>query len=329
MRPSRVEIRAIRAHERMDYKRCPKKWFWNWRLGLAPITKGPGALDLGTWVHMAFQSWYEPGFERNDDLVKAFNTFANMHIGAYTRRTPKWHIERAEELAALGEQMMQGYVKHYGNDPDVHRVLAVEIPLRFSFGEAEHGLKPDMVYVDREGLVWLMEHKTATTISTDHLTIDDQARPYGAMAERALRKQGIIKPNQRFAGIMYNFLRKALPDEREVDEKGQRLNKNGTVSKRQSPPNYVRYPVRMTSRAKAIALRRVAAETLEIAKVTRRLKSGMIDPADLWKTPTKDCPKYCQFFKICELEEQGGDTEDLQLMMFEKRDPYAYAEEED
>jgi PD-(D/E)XK nuclease superfamily len=323
------ELRAIRAHERMDYKRCQKKWYWNWRLGLAPINKGPGALDLGTWVHLAFQSWYQDGSVRNAGLVEAFNLFADMHIQAYNRRTPKWHIERAEELAALGATMMEGYVKHYGDDPDVAYVIGTEIPLRFSFGQAEHGLKPDMVYVDREGLVWLMEHKTATTISTDHLTIDDQARPYGAMAERALRKLGLIKPRQRFAGIMYNFLRKAIPDERETNEKGERLNKNGTVSKRQSPPNFVRHPVTMTSRAKAIALRRVHAETLKVARTTRGLKSGTIHPDSLFKTPTKDCPKYCNFFKICELEEQGGDIRDMQQMMFVRRDPYAYAEEED
>jgi PD-(D/E)XK nuclease superfamily protein len=319
----------VRSHERIDWKRCQKKWYWRWRKGLFPRVPSFGATDLGTWVHEALELWYSKGRGRFG-LAELFTGIAEEAIrqaqidGASTES-----LDIAEELMLLGEQMVAEYEKFYA-DEDVHP-LAVEIPLEFVIADglgraiAMHIFKPDMIYrAAKTKLIWLMEHKTATSIQTDHLSIDDQARPYGAMAQLALRRAGVLGKNEEVAGIMYNFLRKILPDTRDRDEQGRALNKNGTVSKRQPAAQFVRHPVRMTNRAKAVTLRRLQRETLQITVLAQALRDGKVDPATLHKTPSKSCPRFCPFFKMCELDEEGGDIRPLERGMFIRRNPYDY-----
>lgn len=320
----------IRSHERIDYKRCMKKWFWKWRMGLVPKAQSFGALELGTWVHAAMQAWYGEGYKRNDTLVEHFTLAAENAIQiAQEAGAPAYLLDKAEELAMLGEAMTRAYERFYGKDKGVF-VIAVEIPLEFTIADhtgkvvAVHRLKPDMVFADRQKTVRLMENKTAAQIRTGHLVLDDQARPYGAMAERALKREGVIAKADAFAGVTYNFLRKALPDERETNAEGKALNKNGTVSKRQPAPSFVRHQVPLTRQAKIIALQRIRDETVEITYIAEALRNKRIDPERLTKTPHSSCEKLCPFFTMCVAEEKGSDITEMRRLMFVRHDPYEY-----
>lgn len=326
------QLPSVRSSERKTYKRCVKKWYWEWRRGLVPRATQFGALELGTWVHDALAHWYMRGTKRHEmGLVELFRNHALLDIRvAETNRAPSHTIEKAEELLSLGEAMLTAYQAHYGNDEKVH-VIAVELPLNFTIPDengqivAIHKIKPDMIFLkDQE--IWLMEHKTAAAIRTEHLAIDDQARPYGSMAERALRNSGLLKRFERylFKGIMYNFLRKALPDQRPTNAKGQYLNQNGSVSKRQPPANFVREPITLTSRSKVIALNRIAEETIRITKVTLAIRNKELDPHHLPKTPHWSCPKHCQFWAMCKAEEEGANIRDMEKALYIRRDPYTY-----
>lgn len=321
----RPQLPIVRSHERIDYKRCPRKWYYKWRKGYVLKTKTLGALDLGTWVHDAFADWYLPGLSRNPvTLPKLYRNYADK--GLYELGTvPEYVMEKAEELTELGEIMCTAYQAHYGLDPDVE-VIGAEIPLEFSFGEAKHLLKPDLVYANKLGDIYLMEHKTASSIRTEHLVIDDQARPYGAMAERALKNAGVLGKNDSVKGIMYNFLRKAIPDERPTNEKGQSLNKNGTVSARQPAPVFVRKPIYLSRKAKAVTLRRIAAETTTITILTQGLRTNYITPDQLGITPHSSCSKFCDFFTICCAEEDGLDIRDMTHSLYTRQNPYTYGE---
>lgn len=336
---TRRRLPSVRSGERADYKRCVKKWYWAWRRGLVPKKAQFGALDLGTWVHVALAKWYGNG---GDSGLKRYGTLADhLDEAAYEALqqtafagAPDHVIEKGEELRALGIEMLNAYQRFYKNDRDII-VLAAEIPLEFTIpdpasGEvmAVHKLKPDMVFMDRQtGDVWLMEHKTAGSIQTGHLVIDDQARPYGAMAERPLRRLGIISKANQFRGIRYNFLRKALPDLRKTNDQGLYLNLNGAVSKKQPPPNFLRHPVPLSAQAKRITLFRIQLETQVITNMTKLLWADEINPHWLPKTPHKSCPKSCQFFDMCVSEENGADTDLMEETMFFVRDPYVYEEE--
>lgn len=323
-----VNLPVVRSGERMDYKRCQKKWYWAWRRGLVPKAKTFGALDLGAWMHVALAAWYAPGQKRNGSLNEHFRRAALAAIvEAQNAGAPDYIVEKAEELHALGELMAEAYEQHYGTDDGVH-VLQAEIPLEFTFKDGVvHKLKPDLVYMDSFGHVWLMEHKTAKSIQTGHLVIDDQARPYGAMAELVLRKLGLIKHDQQFRGIMYNFLRKALTDQRPQNAEGKYLNKDGAVSKSQPPPYFVRKPITMTNKARQRTLIRLHNETQDISVKTLALRHKELSPKHLQKTPHKSCERFCQFFTMCVAEEEGSDIRDMERLMYTRRNPYIYEEE--
>lgn len=292
-------------------------------------------------MHQGLAAWYLEGTERNGELAKHVGAYATMAIEAAVREgASEDQLDKAEELQALAFAMAEAYQAHYGTDSGV-RVISAELPLEFSFPtvynlssghynsegyQIVHRLKPDLVYVDLNDDVWLMEHKTAASIRIEHLVIDDQARPYGAMAARALEQLGLLR-GRRFKGIMYNFMRKALPDERETNEKGQYLNKNGTVSKRQPPPMFMRHPVILTKDARRITLERIRRETTEIVDVTRLLRSKRLDPLDLPKTPHRSCPRFCDYFTMCHMQENGVDTTAFRKAQYVRRDPYLYDED--
>lgn len=330
---ARRRLEQVRAHERMDFKRCQMKWFWKWRKGLVPRALKFAELDLGNWMHAALAAWYVKGTKRMAaplaHLVEAESQaalFAGRQAGL-----PDYVLDKADELSLLAVSMAQAYTDHYGDDPSVN-VIAPEVPLEFTVPDfqgqplAVHRLKPDLVYRDARG-VWLMEHKTVGQITTDHLPIDDQARPYGAMAERALKRLGLMREGEVFRGITYNFLRRAFPDERPTDAQGRALNKNGSVSKRQPAKNFYRHTVKLTKAAKIITLNRIRAEVVEIATVTGLLRSGEITERVLKKTPTKGCPRFCEYFAICTMQEEGTDTASAERTMYSRRDPYVYDED--
>ncbi len=328
------ELPLIRSHERMDYKRCQKKWHWKWRRGLVLRKKSFGALDLGTWVHSAFEAWYVPGDRRYGKLYDHFNEAAESAIAdAVNADAPSYEIEKAEELAVLGEAMCKSYAEHYENDRDVI-VIGTEIPLEFTFPDsrgrlaAKHLLKPDMVYQKRsKGTFHLMENKTAATLGrTEHLVIDDQARPYGAMAERALRQAGVLGRKEVLSGITYNYLRKAFPDLRLKDAEGNSLNRDGSISKKQPAPLFLRKEVTLTAEAKRRTLERLRRETLKITAVAQEIRDRTLDPALLDKTPHHSCPKFCDYFAMCTSEEQGGDVSTFENTMYTRQNPYDYAD---
>lgn len=331
-----ANLPQFRSHEGIDYKRCVKKWYWRWRKGYVPKRRQIGALDLGTWVHEALAKWYSPirGGSRHDvSLEDLFTNIAESAIAwAATDGASQEELDKAEELFMLGKAVLSAYQEAYRDDG--FKTIAAEIPMEVEVHDADgkpvalYKLKPDLVGFYRGG-IWLFEHKTAAAVRTDHLAIDDQARPYGALAEMELRRLGLIGPRDKLKGVMYNFLRKGMPDERAINEKGQALNKNGTVSKRQSAPLFKRHPVLLSDKAKAATLRRKRLEVLEIIGMTRMLREGKLNPRWLSKTPHWSCPRQCDFFAICTLEEDGADTREMERDLYFRQNPYLYDEEHD
>lgn len=323
-----TNLPVIRQSERVDFKRCMKKWFWRWRKGLVPKAQDYGALTLGTWMHTALEHRYTS--KRRLSLEQWFHTTADIGLSeALAAEVPPYQLDKAEGLRTLGIGMAKGYDLKYGDDTDI-RPIGAEIPLEFSIANAAgeviavHRLKPDLLYRDQHNYIWLLENKTAKSISLEHLLIDDQARGYAAMSELALKNAGYLKPNDQVRGVTYNFLRKIMPDERPKDEQGRSLNKNGTVSKQQRVPEFVRHPVVLSPKAKVQALLHIQREAITITQMTLGIRAGEINPDRLMKTPHKSCPTLCEFFTMCVSEEQGGDHKRMAREMFNRRDPYEY-----
>lgn len=322
-----MAVQMLRTSERGTFKECPLKWQWGINEGLA-AKRDSNPLWFGQGVHISLAEWYLPGQARGEHPADTWEKF----VADEERYIPTEYDEDGRkfvEAKELGVAMLEGYVEKYGDD-EQWDVIATEQTFQLLIADPRIARMPgdklkalikyvgtfDGVYRDlATGEIKLMEHKTAASISLDHLPLDDQAGSYWYVATRVLRKQGLIGPRESIAGIEYNFLRKALPDDRPKNDKGEALNKNGSVSKQQPAPLFVRETNWRSSDERAIMEKRIQAEALHM----EAFRSGLLP---MYKRPTRDCAWRCEFYKMCQLDEAGADVEEYKDAVYKRRDPY-------
>ncbi len=311
----------VTTTSRSTFRRCPQRYMWRFEEGLTPRGEKADALWFGTGVHEALAKWYQRGLKRGPHPADTFANWCAGEIREIRAAREDWEDQaKYEDAAELGEIMLEHYVDEYGKDRDWY-VLAVEHP--FKIRVTWHG-KPiamfmsawDGVYRDRsDGQIYLMEHKTAGQIQTAYLELDDQAGIYWAVANEWLRRQKILKPSENIAGITYNFLRKTKGDDRPRDDGGAYLNKDGTVSKKQPSPAFVRKLVERSPREQKTQLERLANEVA----VMNAVRSGEIP---VTKNTNRDCT-WCEFFMMCSLHERGSAAwKEIASGSYTKEDPY-------
>jgi hypothetical protein len=282
------------------------KWWLEYRHGYRPRAKDADALWFGIGVHEALAAWYLKGTRRGPHPAETWERWAADEIAfakTYLDDTfdePVW-VDAVE----LGIAMLEAYIDRYGRD-EQWSIISTEQPFRVRITRegtpvAYFASRWDGVARDEgDGKIYLLEHKTAAQIVTAYLELDDQGGSYWAVASQLLRAKGILKPGENISGIIYNFLRKALPDERPQNEEGLRLNKNSSVSKRQPPQPFVRVMVERSPKEQRTQLERIADEVA----VMNAVRDGIIP---ITKTPTKDCT-WCPFWIPCNLHERGSDA---------------------
>jgi hypothetical protein len=344
----------IRTSERRDFKRCPQRWAWTWLDGLVSRTH-KDALWFGHGVHVALADWYGKQGRRRGPLPA--ETWAKWCGDEYRRLRVGETFDEQQYVDAkeLGTVMLTGYVDEYGADDWMHvvaREQTFEIVVQRADGTTFlYNGTFDLVFRDlRNGQLWLGEHKTAKQISEAHLTLDDQGGSYLWVATEVLRSKGVLKSNERLHGVMYNFLRKQLPDERPRDAQGYATNmpkkehylaalpgkvhpkmtldvmhgkaeEHGVVvlgdrSAKQPKPNFERFHIWRNDRERVVMAQRVLAEEQHMSAV----RSGALP---IFKTPTRDCSWDCDHYQMCELHEQAGDWEEFRDVQYKHRDPYA------
>jgi hypothetical protein len=321
-----VEPPTLRTSERSAFKRCPQLWWWAYREGLKSKAKPADALWFGIGIHEALAMWYGEGYDRGNIPSDTFEDWVGDEIrfieANYSTRDREWYDKpKYEEAADLGIAMLDNYLEHFGEDP-YWEVLAIEQPFEIEIvdrsGEVIAIFKSrfDGVAINHKaGQIELLEHKTAGSIRTQHLALDDQAGSYFAVATIVLRHQDILGPKENIEGIRYNFLRKSMPDLRPRDEHGRYLNKNGEVSKRQSADPFHREFVDRTQREVNQQIRKIADEVA----LMNRVRSGEVA---VTKTVTNMCPN-CPFFRMCVLHERGGTSwKEYRDAMFHVENPY-------
>jgi hypothetical protein len=366
----------LRTSERRAYKRCPAKWWWGYREGLKPKGAEKTPLWFGTGVHLALAEWYLPGTKRGPHPAETFANFAgdaltSVKIADATEEQVAEYVDGKE----LGIKMLNGYVEKYGTDPQWSFISAEQaFRLNVPWPKAEENRQGiwvvedgqvmlvyagtfDGVYRDLStGRIELLETKTAKAIMTSHLPLDDQAGSYWAVASHVLAEQGLIGKGERISAINYNFLRKALPDERPVDAEGYHTNKPkkadyvaaldgyatqtsqqllkltldqleteasvhgitvlGERSKSQPLPLFARELVHRSAAERRTQLRRIQDEALHMQAV----REGLLP---VIKNPDRNCTWDCDFFTMCQLQENGGDWKTHRQVAFVQLDPYA------
>lgn len=375
--PSMDAPSKIRASERVAFQRCPQAWWWRYRDGLVRKDVPADALWFGTGVHLALALWYRgPGKRRGPEPAETWAKYAKEMELAYVRTDDPDDEQLAKYVDAgeLGRVMLEGYRALYGRDEHMlvvspERQFSLRIPWPENAGNfwdpetltevmAELVGTYDLVWRHADtGRYWLEEHKTARTISTRHLALDNQGGTYWATATTELQREGLIPEGEFIAGIEYNFLRKGMPDDRPKDAEGYYTNK----------PVKADYIEALTA-AGIIAVQGKGLDKLSLAALEAEAKregllvlgsrskvqpkplfhreevhrtrperrsqllraqqdalqmelfrGGLLQPT---KSVTRDCT-WCQFYDMCELQERGGDWESLRDIAFRVEDPYA------
>lgn len=373
-----MSVPILRTSERRAFKRCPARWWWSYREGLKPVGAEKTPLWFGTGVHLAFAEWYIPGVKRGRHPAETFEEFAGDSIKSVKQVTTldEEIIQQWVDAKQLGITLMEEYVKHWGQDGSwdfiqAEQTFSLDVPwpkaeeerqglyvvdkdtgLLVQYKGTYDGVYRDLV----DGRIKLLETKTAKAVQTTHLTMDDQAGSYWAVATHTLREMGKIKPNEHISSINYNFVRKAFPDERPKDAEGYFTNKPvkadyvaalegyaaqnstqllkltipqlqteaevhglkvlGERSKMQPTPLFVREEVHRTSAERKSQLRRIQDEAV-VMQAYRDKTLPII------KNPNRDCTWDCEFFTMCELQDRGGNWQDLKRVGFRQQDPYA------
>lgn len=317
------DLPIIRTSERRTFKECQQKWWWAWREGLRPKRENKLPLWFGTGIHLALAEWYcGPGLKRGPHPAETWVDYVGNEEWV-VNSAPAGAEKEWVDAKELGIAMMEGYVEKYGRDEAWH-IIAPEQTFQVII-ETPSG-KPQVLYVGTFDLVYfdletetykLGEHKSYKSLRLDHLPLDDQVGSYWAIAGPVLADRGYDIKNNAISSITYNVLRKAMPDSRPEDELGRKLNKDGSVSKVQPAPLFVREEVLRTPRERSTQIRRISNEAAWMSAARR-------SPDRITKNPTKDCASFCQFYTMCKIHEKGGrDWEDYRDAMFKVEDPYA------
>lgn len=350
-----MEQTMVRTSERTTFKRCPQRWWWSSVEGLAP--KEPSkALWFGTGWHIVMADYYKPGKKRSKDYIDLWRQFCDTPDaeGLYQPAVDlggEWL-----DLRAMGESMLTEYVKEYQGDKtwdviQTEMTGSVMIPTWDGESKFQYNFTFDGVYRDTKSKkIKLMEHKTAKAISISHLTLDDQGLSYWAVAGTILRKKGVLAKGENIREIMYNFVKKGLPDERPVGPDGMRRNKPskaqymealeaaglpskgkveelaeraagkglvvyGDISKNQPQPMFKRHPVLHTPSERKFTVEQMKEEHAHM----EAMRSGVLP---VYRISDSSCSWQCPFFTMCELKQSGGDVEEFKRTVYVKRDAH-------
>jgi hypothetical protein len=317
----------LRTSERGALKRCEFAWDLGFNQKLKPLSEAP-ALRFGSLIHKALAAWYIPGVKRGVHPAKSFKKAYdedlvrnNELFGMHLEEEERW--VNAEEL---GVEMLNNYVDEYGTDAD-WEVLVTEMPFQvivpypddvdeeFSAdGRAHKKGEPWFKYTGildgvwrqrRKKEIWIPDHKSTAGIQKklSYLQMDDQAGAYWSFGLMYLVQNKLLSTRRELNGMLYNFLRKALPDERPSRfANGTRiyLNQNGEVSKRQPPPYFMRLPIFRDEHDRKEAVRRAMVEYDRIEK----FRAGKLQITK--NSGQFTCP-MCSYRDLCEIHEVGGD----------------------
>ena len=353
------QLVLLRNSERATYRRCRQKWKWTYDERRAPEVE-KGALTFGTLIHLALAEYYPPGVKRGPHPALTFRAVYKEHA----REFAQWDEEgnRVDALE-LGIAMCEGYVDKYGKDPHIEILqpeISMQVDVYDNFGNylCTWVGQGDAAYRNLlTGRTGFLEHKTAKAIE-EELRINtgygEQGLSYFWAGDLYFHHNGWLKTGEQLDHVMFNWLKKALPDERPKNAAGHALNKPkkealvakaqefgfqtkgalvedlcnmlkskgfnpdllGEPSARQPKPLFHRFPLEFTTGELASINKRIRGEAYEMAMV----RAGKLP---IYKNPTKDCSWDCPFKEACEIHEMGGDWKSVLELEFTTWDPYA------
>ena len=303
------------------WRRCPKKFFYKYELGLRPKTKGLPLLR-GDWLHQMLEYHYNDRDWRkiHRKLKKQFFTL--------------FEEEREEygDLPAETARIMKSYLRHWRKkdreyhtvDTELNEVITMRNGVEFNF-------IIDRIVEDELGGLWLWDHKTVKSfMDADFMLLDAQLARYFWAAEQ----MGYVP----LKGVVFNEIRTKPPVIPEVLQ-------SGALSQRQNMDTdyytYARAIKRqgLDPRSYAETLHRLRGNTDKFFRrtfmpkdraLTKRTITDLLETGEeiataqrrirFPRTVNKTCTWDCEFKDVCITEYFGGDPTSLIKSKFEAKE---------
>lgn len=335
-----MSVMLLRNSERQTFKTCRHRWQWTYRDGRQAREAGR-ALRFGDLVHQALAAYYKPGRKRGPHPTKTFTRLFHEQAKALgDDGFDVWSDEKWVAALPLGERMLTGYVERYAEEDREWEVIASEATFQLPLLVPEHlvELSPTATLVlpsfrfkvvgtfdgvwrhINSGRLAFKEFKTTAAIKNDGLAMDEQAGTYWTYGPRYLRRQGLLGGDELPSSILYTWLRKAAPDpDGNFNAEGQKLNKDGSVSKVQPAPYFARVPVYRDQADRQRMHERVLAEARDVWLARQGLLPLYKNPGPLYLQNCMTCPVK----EACEVHEAGGDHEPVLNAITARWNPYA------
>ena len=346
---SEGRIAIIRTTDRSTYRRCRRKWGWSSHLrgNLEKRTK-PSPFWTGSGFHFALEDFH--GEKKYENIVDAFY--------AYTEATKRYDKKNLpgdwQEQRELAVGMLQYYQDEWlpqrdpfktfihNGIPQTEVNFRIDLPWepgKFGYDKVVYSGTIDRVIIDANGLLWLVEYKTAKIIQTLHLENDFQVSAYVWAGTH-------LYPGYQVAGVVYQQHRKVVPHDPAWTHSGFSCDKKQlTTPKRYRDSLIKTYGSVENSPGKNIDFLNslTTAEDGDWSKYVRRDWSErnehqcraegvkilleldeMLNPdLPLYPNPTRDCHYLCDFVGPCVSIDDGGDWEyELDALMKTKDRSY-------
>lgn len=336
----------LRTSERGTFRRCRWLWWLEFEDVHKPAVPLP-PLRFGQIMHKSLARYYKPGTKRGPRPWILFEQEYERELkqqAAFGFKVEDLEAdEKWAEAGDLGQAMLKHYVDRYGSDEE-WEVLVTEQPFKVLVYKpwtydpnhppsAQKEAEPWFWYVGILDGVWrnrrtkylrIVDHKTAKAIQLKYLSLDPQATAYWTWGLDWIYERGLLKPDEKPSGMLFNIMRKAFPDERPTDETGQRLNKDGTPSKRQPAEYFVRPEIYRDWNERELAR---AFSEAEFAEMDLLRSAGAHEdgspPEGAYKNPGQFTCPGCWAFDICELHEMGADWREMIRLTTKPWQPYA------
>jgi hypothetical protein len=355
-----MSVPLIRTSERSDFKHCQFYWWHHWQNGLT-TPRVPTWAWFGTAIHKAQEVRYPIGHKRGKplDVLNAFEAAVGDETRKVYEKGGELDDDEVHDGRELGLAMLRGYMKHWGEDKH-WEVLHTEQPFQIDVRHPRSG-RLIAVYLGTWDLaIWdnvdkvfrIVDHKTRAQFlrSWVHFEINDQAGSYLWVAPEVLQHMGLLGPKDDIDGIVFNMLRKAMPQP--VADDGIRYNQpkkkhyqealapimnltgkegmvtldklaklhklvvKGDARAVQPVPNFERYITRRKPEQRVKQGLKVIDEALHMEAI----RKGKLP---LLKNTGEHCAR-CPLFDFCLLDEEDKDgAQEYAATMLVKRDVYA------
>jgi hypothetical protein len=362
----------VRTSERTQFTKCRQSWWWSYKEQRKPNEAFSHPLIFGDMIHRALAEYYVP--ETRKERRRGPHPSQTFHriYNEMDRRAKDFNIhvddERWVNTLELGVAMLEGYIDKWKDEDEDILVLYPEMPFQLDLDDPDTGeylctyvgTTDSLVMRMSTRQVGLLEHKTAATISTSHLFIDEQASTYWTLIPEWLLRNEIFPRGKmpEFSFMLYNYLRKGMPEDRPVNDQGQALNK---PTKEDLVQALAAKGVSAVSGKPTAKLTKEALETYcatvgidpekcgqvskqqppplfhremvyrgdferqmtfeRIVQQVREMNLVRRGKMPHYKAPSKDC-SWCEWRDLCELHETGNDWRELRKYTTHKWEPY-------